>query len=145
MSFCSFAQVPIEEPQIYYVSKRILKNSNWIKIGAKVLFAQECTTELPKEYPTGIVFFENVYHEKERFSMAIEFKDTVIVSVTYYFNAEQTEMLKNIGYSDIKGRASAKKGQWTYILNEPTIRTVIVGDKKAIVVVQTINEKGTSL
>jgi hypothetical protein len=135
------SQLSIVQPSIYYVSKRTLKDSDWIKIGAHVLFAQECTTELPREYPTGIVFLENVSHEEERFSMSIGFKDTVIVAVTYYFSAKQADLLKTIGYSDIKGNASAVKGQWTYILNEPAQRTVIVGDRKQIVVVQTINEK----
>jgi hypothetical protein len=135
-----FSQVTIIPPQIHYVSKRILENSDWIKVGAHVLFVQECAPNLPPEYPTGIVFFENVYHGKERFSMSVEFKDTVIVAVTYYFSAKQADLLPVIGYTDVKGRATAIKGQWTYILNESNRHTVIVGDKKKIVVVRTLDK-----
>ena len=139
LEFSSFGQLTIVPPQIHYVSKR--QFSDWIKIGEKVLFQQQCTTELPPEYPTGTVFFENVYHQKERFSMAVEFKDTVIVSVTYYLNAKQTELLQLIGYSAIKGNGSAVKGQWTSILDKGNIHSVIVGDRKTIVVVQTENKE----
>lgn len=71
--------------------------------------------------------------------MSVEFKDTVIVAITYFFSAKQTSLLPVIGYTNVKGRATAIKGQWTYILNETNYRTVIVGDKKQIVVVQTMN------
>lgn len=139
--FNSFGQLTIVPPQIHYVSQRQFGDSDWMKVGEKLLFQQQCTTELPPEVPTGIVFFENVYHQKERFSIAVEFKDTVIVSMTFYLSAKQTTILNLIGYSEIKGNASAVKGQWTCILEKDGIQTVIVGDKKDIVVVQTLKEK----
>ena len=133
----SFCQLVFVQPQIYYVSSRQYENSDWMKVGEKILFRQECTTDIPPEIPTGIVFFENVYLMKERFSMAYEFKDTVIVSVTYYLEAKQSELLKQIGYAELKVNGSAIKGQWTYIGSTDKMNTVIVGDKKRIVVVQT--------
>lgn len=143
IGFYSFCQLTIEQPQIYYVSSRQYENSDWMKVGEKILFRQECTTDIPPEIPTGIVFFENVYIKKERFSMAYEFKDTVIVSVTYYLEAKQSELLKQIGYAELKVNGSAIKGQWTYIGSTEKMNTVIVGDKKRIVVVQTKKENST--
>lgn len=138
ISLNSIGQTSIKQPQYYYVSKWQLKELQELPVGDKVLFAQNCTTKLPAEVPTGVVFFENVYEQKNRFSMAIEFKDTVIVSVTYYLGAKQHELLKKIGYPNIKAQGSAIKGQWTYNLQDEKRRTTIVGDKKHIVIVQTI-------
>lgn len=137
-SFSSLGQVSIEEPRYHYVSKWLLEELQDLPVGEKILFEQNCTTKLPATVPTGIVFFENVFDQKERFSMAIEFKDTVIVSVTYYLKAQQYALLGKIGYPGIKAKGSAVKGQWTYTLQEEKRRTTIVGDKKRIVVVQTI-------
>lgn len=137
VGFSSFGQVSINEPQYYYVSKWQLEELQELPVGSKILFQQNCTTKLPQNVPTGVIFFENVFHQKERFSMAVEFKDTVVVSVTYYLGAKQQGLLKAIGYSDIKANGSAIKGQWTYVLDEDKRHTVIVGDKKRIVVVQT--------
>lgn len=139
--FCVFlahGQTKIIQPQYYYVSKWNLDELQELPVGTKILFQQNCTTKLPSNVPTGRVFFENVYQGKERFSMALEFKDTVIVSVTYYLGADQTGLLGAIGYPDIKANGSAIKGQWTYTLDEDKRRAVIVGDKKRIVVVQMI-------
>jgi hypothetical protein len=136
----SFAQPAIVQPQIHYVSKRQYEDTDWMKVGEKVLFQQQCTTELPPEVPNGIVFFENVYLKTERFSMAIEFKDTVIVSVTYFLNSKQSHILKQIGYTEVNYNGSATKGQWTYNTSKDDVNTVMVGDRKRIVVVQTINE-----
>jgi hypothetical protein len=105
-------------------------------VGSKILFVQKCVPSLPAEVPTGVLFFENVNYLKEHFSMAIEFKDTVVASVTYYLKAKQREILKVIGYPNIKARGSSTKGQWTYILQEEKRHTVIVGDRKKITVVQ---------
>lgn len=137
-SFFSYSQVNIIRPNIQYVSKWQLESINWMKIGNHILFRQECTTSLAPEFPTGVIFFENVFHKEERFSMAVEFKDTVVVSMTYYFRAKQKYLLKAIGYSDIHANGSAIKGQWIYVLNEENRHTTIVGDKKRIVVVQTL-------
>ena len=144
VGFCSFCQLTIEQPQLYYFSKKQFVDYEWMKVGNKILFQQQCSTELPPEVPTGIVFFENVYYQKEQFSMAFEFKDTVVVSVTYYLDADQLDVLKLIGYSDIKANGSAIKGQWTYIDSKDKMDTVIVGDKKRIVVVQTKKENSPS-
>jgi hypothetical protein len=141
MSCYSFGQVKIIEPQIYYASEWQFSITQEFTAGRKIVFRQECNPEIPADIVTGMAFLENVRYEKEQFSMAIEFKDTVVVAVTYYLSAKQTAILKTIGYSDIKANPSATKGQWTSISNEPAFRTVIVGDRKRIVVVQTINEK----
>lgn len=69
--------------------------------------------------------------------MAIEFKDTVVASVTYYLTAKQKDLLGAIGYSNVNANRSIK-GQWTYIISEEKRKTVIVGDKKKIIVVQTL-------
>jgi hypothetical protein len=137
-SCCSYSQIHIIQPSMHYVGKWQLESINSMKIGNRVLFKQECTTNLPPEFPTGIIFFENVFHQKECFSIAVEFKDTVVASVTYYLRAKQKDLLKVIGYSGIKAHGSAIKGQWTYVLNEEKCHTTIVGDKKRIVVVQTL-------
>lgn len=115
-----------------------LENLRELPVGSKVLFKQNCNPKLPADVPNGVIFFENVTHLKDRLSMAIEFKDTVIVSVTYYIGAKQYALLKDLGYSNVKANGSAIKGHWTYVLNEEKRHTVIVGDKKRIVVVQTI-------
>ncbi|WP_341905195.1 hypothetical protein [Fluviicola taffensis] len=138
ISCYSYSQVNIIRPSIQYVSKWQLESINWMKIGSRVLFRQECTTSLPPEFPTGVVFFENVFNKDDRFSMAVEFKDTVVVSVTYYLSAKQKNLLETIGYSDINANGSTIKGQWIYVLNEKTMHTTIVGDKKRIVIVQTL-------
>lgn len=108
-----------------------------MKIGMRVLFRQECTNTLPPEFPTGTVFFENVHYQNERFSTAVEFKDSTVVSITYYLKSNQANLLKQMGYPDIKANGTAIKGQWTYTLAEEKRRTTIVGDKKRIVVIQT--------
>jgi hypothetical protein len=136
-SFGSFAQLKIVNPTIYYVSKWTLEDLQELPVGSKILFQQQCTTEMPKNIPTGVILFENVYHQNERFSTSIEFKDTVVVSVTYYLTSKQKSLLAILGYSNIKANSSAVKGQWTYTMNEDNRLTVIVGDKKRIVVVQT--------
>jgi hypothetical protein len=140
LSVGAFGQLIVTQPDLYYFSKRQLEDMDWLKIGDKILFKQECSAELPPEVPTGIVFFENVYHGKEQFSMAIEFKDTVVVSVTYYLDARQTDVLKAIGYPTINGNESAVKGWWTYILDQDSIHTVMVGDRKKITIIQTLNK-----
>lgn len=106
-------------------------------MGNKILFQQQCSDELPPEIPTGTVFFENVYRNKQRFSMMVEFRDTVIASVTYRLKGNQTDLLKEIGYSQVE--AIGANGQWTFTHDENHIRTVIVGDKKSITIVQTAN------
>lgn len=135
--FSSFGQTSIEQPLYWWVSKFPLENLQEMPVGAKILFQQDCNHDLPAEVPTGRLFFENVRYQKELFSMGIEFKDTIVVSVTYYLKPKQQEVLKAIGYPDIKAKGSAIKGQWTYTLQEDNRRTTIVGDKKRIVVVQT--------
>lgn len=109
-----------------------------MNVGDKVLFQQECTTELPPEFPTGTVFFENVVYQEDHFSIAVEFKDTLIVSVTYYLKARQDNLMSVIGYSDIKAICTAKKRAWTYVSREEKWSTVIVSDKKKIVIVRTL-------
>jgi len=136
--FISYSQVSVKQPTYYYVSKWQLEELQDLPVGDKILFQQNCTTKLPANVPTGIIFFENVFHQDERFSMAIEFKDTVVASVTYYLSAKQKDLLKTIGYSDVKASGSAIKGQWTYTLNEEKRHTTIVGDKKRILVIQTL-------
>lgn len=134
----SFGQVSVKTPSYWWVSKFPLEDLQELAVGSKILFVQNCARNQPAEVTTGVTFYENVYCQKERFSMAIEFKDTVIVSVTYYLKAQQYALLGKIGYPDIKAKGSAVKGQWTYTLQEEKRRTTIVGDKKRIVVVQTI-------
>jgi hypothetical protein len=137
-AFISYGQVTVTQSSYYYVSKWTLEELQDLPVGSKILFQQNCTTKLPANVPTGVVFFENVFHQKERFSMAVEFKDTVIVSVTYYLSAKQKNLLKHIGYSEIKANGSAVKGQWTYTLDESKRRTTIVGDRKRIIVIQSL-------
>jgi hypothetical protein len=136
--FISHGQVTVTPPSYYYVSKWLLAELLELPVGTKILFQQNCTTKLPTTVPTGTVFFENVFHQEQRFSMAVEFKDTVVVSVTYYLSAKQTELLKPIGYPDIQARGSAIKGQWTYVLQTNQKHTTIVGDRKRIIVVETL-------
>ena len=136
--FTSYSQVAVTQPAYYYVSKWKLKELQELPVGTKILFQQNCTTKLPANVPTGTVFFENVFHQDQHFSMAVEFKDTVVASVTYYLSAKQKDLLKSLGYSGIQARGSAVKGQWTYTLNEAKYRTTMVGDKKRIVVIQTL-------
>lgn len=136
--FSSYSQVTVTRPAYHYVSKWQLEELQELPVGTKILFQQNCTTKLPATVPTGTVFFENVFQDKERFSMAIEFKDTVVASVTYYLSAKQTALLKTLGYSDISGRGSAIKGQWTAVLNTTNKHTTIVGDNKRIVVIETL-------
>ena len=136
--FISHAQVTVTQPAYYYVSKWQLEELLELPVGTKILFQQNCTTKLPATVPTGTVFFENVFHQEQRFSMAVEFKDTVVVSVTYYLSAKQTELLKPLGYSDIRARGSAIKGQWTVVLQTNKKHTTIVGDRKKIIIVQTL-------
>ena len=140
----AFGQLAIADPAYYYYSRRELADMDWINIGDRVLFRQECIPELPAEVPTGIVFYENVYYHKERFAMSVEFRDTVIVSVTYYLGAKQMGVLSQLGYSAIKHNGPATKGQWTYTIQTPKGRTVIVGDRKRIVVVETLDTDSMS-
>lgn len=137
-AFLSQSQVTVTQPAYYYVSKWKLEELQELLVGIKILFQQNCTTKLPANVPTGTVFFENVFHRDQRFSMAVEFKDTVVVSVTYYFKASQTGLLKAIGYPDVRARGSAIKGQWTAVSHANKKHTTIVGDKKRIVVVETL-------
>ena len=136
--FNLYSQVTVTQPAYYYVSKWQLEELRELPVGTKILFQQNCTTKLPANVPTGTVFFENVFHQDQRFSMAIEFKDTVVASVTYYLSAKQTELLKGLGYVDIPGRGSASKGQWTAVLQTNNKHTTIVGDRKRIVVIETL-------
>lgn len=136
--FSSFGQVLIEPPLHWWVSKMPLENLQELPVGGKVLFQQNCNPEAPTDVPNGVIFFENVTHLKDRLSMAIEFKDTVIVSVTYYLRAKQYALLKHLGYSDIKARGSAIKGQWTVVLQTNKKHTTIVGDRKRITIVETL-------
>jgi hypothetical protein len=136
--FLSHSQVTITQPAYHYVSKWQLEELRELPVGTKILFQQNCTQKLPSTVPTGTVFFENVFHDKERFSMAVEFKDTVVSSVTYYLKAKQTALLKALGYSDIPGRGSAIKGRWTAVLYTNKKHTTIVGDSKRIVVIETL-------
>jgi hypothetical protein len=136
--FNSFGQAPVKQPVYWWASKFQLEDFQDMPVGSKILFIQHCLINQPAEVPTGIIFYENVYYQKEHFSMGIEFKDTVVASVTYFFKEKQWEMLKVIGYSGIRAYGSAIKGQWIYTLQEEKRHTVIVGDKKKIVVVQTI-------
>lgn len=141
LTWCSFfsnGQVSIMPPSIHYVSKWNLESLSWMHVGDKVLFRQECSSELPPEFPTGTVFFENVIYQKDCFSMSITFKDTVVVSVAYYLKTRQQEVLQVIGYSDVKALGSIQKGAWTYTAQEGKLRTVIVADRKKIVVIQTL-------
>jgi hypothetical protein len=136
--FSIHSQVTITQPAYYYVSKWQLSELQELPVGTKILFQQNCTSKLPANVPTGTVFFENVFHQDQRFSMAVEFKDTVIASVTYYLKAKQTELLKALGYADIRGRGSAIKGQWTTAVYDNVKHTTIVGDRKRIVVIETL-------
>jgi hypothetical protein len=137
-AFLSHSQLTVTQPAYHYVSKWQLGELQELPVGTKILFQQNCTTTLPANVPTGTVFFENVFHQDQRFSMAVEFKDTVIVSVTYYLKAGQTDLLKTIGYPDVRAIGSAIKGQWTAVLNSNNKHTTIVGDRKRIVVVETL-------
>ncbi len=136
--FISHGQVTVAQPAYYYVSKWQLEELRELPVGTKILFQQNCTTKLPATVPTGTVFFENVFHQEQRFSMAVEFRDTVVVSVTYYLSAKQTDLLKHIGYSDIRARGSAINRQWTAVINGENKHTTIVGDKKRIIVIETL-------
>ena len=136
--YISHSQVTVTQPAYYYVSKWQLEELLELPVGTKILFQQNCTTKLPANVPTGTVFFENVFHQDQRFSMAIEFKDTVVALVTYYLSAKQTELLKSLGYTDIPGRGSASKGQWTAVLQTSNKHTTIVGDRKRIVVIEAL-------
>ncbi len=136
--FTLHSQVTITQPAYHYVSKWQLEELKELPVGTKILFQQNCTTQLPANVHTGIVFFENVFHQDQRFSMAIEFKDTLVASVTYYLSAKQTELLKALGYSDIPGRGSAIKGQWTAVFQTGNKHITIVGDRKRIVVIETL-------
>ncbi|MDF3026616.1 MAG: hypothetical protein K0S23_923 [Fluviicola sp.] len=138
ISFLSHGQVTVTQPEYYYVSKWKLEELQELPVGTKILFQQNCTTKLPANVPTGTVFFENVYQQDQHFSIAVEFKDTVIVSATYYLKAKQTDLLKAIGYPDVRARGSAVKGQWTAVLHANKRHTTIVGDKKRIVVIETL-------
>lgn len=136
--FNCLGQVSVKSPLYWWVSKFQFKYFQELPVGTKILFVQNCTTSLPAEVPTGILFFENVCHLKEQFSVSVEFKDTVVVAMTYYLRAKQIDFLKELGFPKIEAHGSAIKGQWTYTLQEEKRRTTIVGDKKRIVVVQTI-------
>ncbi len=135
-AFLSHSQLTVTQPAYYYVSKWKLEELQELPVGTKILFQQNCTTQLPATVPTGTVFFENVFHQDQRFSMAVEFKDTVIVSVTYYLKAGQTDLLKTIGYPDVQARGSVIKGQWTAVVHSNQKHTTIVGDRKRIVVIE---------
>lgn len=134
---CSFAQITVDHPKYHYVSKWELSELQTLSLGSKILFQQDCTTKLPANVPTGIVYFENVFHGKEKLSVAIEFKDTIVASVTYYLKSGQSDALTAIGFSKITARGSSRKGEWTYVTDEKNIHSVLVGDRKKIVVIQT--------
>ena len=134
----AIAQVSIQQPRYYYVSDWLLEELQELPVGEKILFSQNCSSKLPKDVPTGVIFWERVNHQREKFSMAVEFKDTVVTTVTYYLKGSQEDVLRAIGYNDIKVQGSAVKGQWTYRLDEPNRNTTIVGDKKRIVVIQSL-------
>lgn len=137
-AFISHSQVTVTQPAYHYVSKWQLEELRELPVGTKILFQQNCTTKLPANVPTGTVSFENVFHQDQRFSMAIEFKDTIVASVTYYLSAKQTKLLQVLGYPEIPAKGSAIKGQWTAVLQSHNKHTTIVGDRKRIVVIETL-------
>lgn len=132
------SQVTILQPRYHYVSEWRLEEIQELPVGEKILFSQNCTSKLPKDVPTGVVFFENVIHNREKFSIAVEFKDTVVTTVTYFLKGNQGAVLGAIGYNDIKVRGSASGRQWTYRIDDLNRNTTIVGDKRKIVVIQSL-------
>lgn len=130
------AQVNVSPPTIHYVSAWKLEELNKLPVGLKILFSQNCDPASPAQIPNGVVLFENVKHNDEKLSIAIEFKDTIVDCVTYYMDAKQKNILKTIGLAEVKALSAVKKGEWTYsgVVGETFVS--IVGDKKKITVIK---------
>jgi hypothetical protein len=136
LSFNSYSQITVEKPRIQYVSIWSLDELKELSVGTKIVFEQNCNQKVEKTIVDGIVLFENVRFNKEKFSIGIEFKDTVVNSVIYYFSASQMNLLKEIGLSEIKAVSALKKGEWTFCDETDKLIYVVFKTKKSITVIK---------
>lgn len=138
LAYFNHSQVSIKKAIYHYFSTFQLEDLKSLTVGTKILFQQNCTTKLPASIPTGIVFFENVYHEKEHFSVSIEFKDTVVVAFIFYLKRKNLSILNYLGYSKIVANASGFRRYWTAVLNEFNPKTILAGNKRKFIVIQSL-------
>lgn len=136
LSFNSYSQITIEKPRIQYVSIWSLDELKELSVGTKIVFEQNCNQKVEKNIVDGIVLFENVRFNKEKFSIGIEFKDTVVNSVIYYFSASQINLFKEIGLSEIKAVSTLKKGEWTFCNETDKLIYIVFKTKKSITVIK---------
>ncbi|SFT91443.1 hypothetical protein SAMN05216474_3134 [Lishizhenia tianjinensis] len=141
LSLSSIAQIKVQSPTIHYVSNWDLEEVKSIALGEKILFQQNCSPGLPENITNGVVFFENVYLEEERISVTITFKDTVVVGLTFHLKAKQYHVLSELGFEEIIGNTTTSKKSWTSTYIQDGITSVIVADRKKIVVVQSYNDR----
>jgi hypothetical protein len=134
--FNSYSQITVEKPRIQYVSFWSLDELKELSVGTKIVFEQNCNQKVEKNIVDGIVLFENVRFNKEKFSIGIEFKDTVVNSVVYYFSASQINLLKEIGLPDINAISALSKGEWTFCDETDKLIYVIFKTKKSITVIK---------
>jgi len=136
LSFNSYSQITVEKPRIQYVSIWSLDELKELTVGSKIVFEQNCNQKVEKNIVDGIVLFENVRFNKEKFSIGIEFKDTVVNSVIYYFSASQIKLLKEIGLPDINAISALRKGEWTFCDETDKLIYVVFKTKKSITVIK---------
>lgn len=141
LSLSSIAQIKVQTPTIHYVGNWDLEEVKSFALGEKILFQQNCSPDVPENMPNGVVFFENVYLKEERISVSITFKDTVVVELTFHLKAKQYHLLSELGFVEIIGNTTTSKKRWTSTVVQDEITSVIVADRKKIIVVQSFNAK----
>lgn len=69
LTFNSYSQITVEKPRIQYVSIWSLDELKELSVGTKIVFEQNCNQKVEKNIVDGIVLFENVRFNKEKFSI----------------------------------------------------------------------------
>lgn len=128
-------QLTVSEPTITYVGAWNYADLTDLSVGTKILFQQDCVPSIPRDVPNGTVYFANVMHGKQRFAMAVEFKDTIVQSVSYYLSRKQEDLLPAFGFLKVDAYQTPRKGEWTYMHKGDDRFDVIVGNRKSITVI----------
>lgn len=63
----------------------------------KIILTQACSTNLPDTVVNGIVQFSNLHVKEDKVVASIEFKDTVVQKLIFYFDMKAKDALAYFG------------------------------------------------
>lgn len=92
----AYAQKGIS-PVLENVSKADIKMVEPLTPNRKVILTQACSTNLPDTVVNGIVQFSNLHVKEDKVVASIEFKDTVVQKLIFYFDMGDKDALAYFG------------------------------------------------